>query len=243
MLSVCLATYNGARYLREQIDSILPQLGAADELVLSDDGSSDTTLDIIASYGGRVRLVGTARAGGVVANFERALSSALGDLIVLSDQDDVWLPGRLELIRERLEHSSMLMMNAEVVGADGQPIGQDVYELVGFRGGFLPTLIQNKYVGCCLAFRRELLVLALPFPRHIQWHDWYLALIAELLFDVEAHPRKTLLFRRHGNNASPTGLKSSTSLLSKLRARAWMSRALVVVLLRRLRNRRSTTAN
>lgn len=210
-----------------------------DELLISDDGSSDGTLDILASYGTQVRVIGSKRAGGVVANFERVLSAASGDLIVLCDQDDVWLPNRLELVRERLAHVSMLMMNADVVDAKAQSLGMDVYGMVGFHPGFLRTLIQNKYVGCCLAFRRELLVLALPFPSHIQWHDWYLALIAELLFEVESHPTKTLLFRRHGHNASPTGQRSGASLLSKLKARAWMSRAVLIALRRHFTRRMS----
>ena len=123
-VSVCLATYNGARFLRAQIDSILPQLGTGDELLVSDDGSTDDTLAVLATYGNRLRLVGTSRAGGVVRNFERALAAACGDLVVLSDQDDVWLEGRLDLVRERLRDVSLLMMNGEVVDGDLRPLGR-----------------------------------------------------------------------------------------------------------------------
>lgn len=237
MISVCLATYNGAMYLHEQIDSILPQLGADDELLVSDDGSTDATLAILATYGNRLRLVATGRAGGVVANFERVLLAAAGDFIVLCDQDDVWLPGRLDLVRARLKNVSLLMMNAIVVDASAHPLGPDIYSMLGFHRGFFRTLIKTRYVGCYLAFRREVLALALPFPARIQWHDWFIALIAELLFTIEVRPEKTLLFRRHDYNASPTSRGSTASLRSRLKARLWMLRALAVVLVRYCRNK------
>lgn len=231
-ISVCLATYNGERYLREQIDSVLVQLKPGDELLVSDDGSTDGTPQILASYGDRLRVVGAGRAGGVVRNFERVLSAARGEFVVLSDQDDVWLAGRIELIRDRLREVTLVMSNGEVVDADLRPTGQDVYQLVRFHSGFLRTFAATKYVGCCMAFRRELLEIALPFPSHILWHDWYLALIGELLFTRECNPHKTILFRRHANNASSTGQRSRSSLFEKARTRFWMARAVAVASLR-----------
>lgn len=226
--SVCIATYNGARWLRAQIDSILPQLKPGDELLVSDDGSTDETLQILKSYGVRLRIVGTTRIGGVVPNFERVLSAASGDIVVLADQDDVWLDGRLNLIRAQLDKVTLIMTNGKVVDADLKPTGQDVYQLVNFHNGFLRTFASTKYVGCCMAFRRELLQVALPFPAHIQWHDWYLALIGELLFKVSHTQQTTILFRRHENNASNTGQRSSASILKKLKNRFWMMRATAI---------------
>lgn len=237
-LSVCLASYNGAHYLRPQIDSILEQLGPRDELVVSDDGSTDGTAKILDSYGDRLRVVGTSRAGGVVRNFERALSAARGDLVALSDQDDVWLAGRVELIRERLRAVTLVMMNGELVDSELRPSGQDVYQSVGVHRGFVRNFVKSTYVGCCMAFRRELLDVALPFPSRIQWHDWYLALLGELLSTPERHPRKTILFRRHANNASSTGQRSRAGLFEKAVARFWMARALAVALLRMVARRR-----
>jgi glycosyltransferase involved in cell wall biosynthesis len=237
-LSVCLASYNGAPYLRAQIDSILVQLRPGDELVVSDDGSTDDTAQILASYGDRLRVVGTSRAGGVVRNFERALSAARGDLVALSDQDDVWLEGRVELIRDRLRAVTLVMTNGEVVDSELRPTGQDVYQSVGAHRGLVRNFVKSTYVGCCMAFRRELLDVALPFPSHIQWHDWYLALLGELLFAPERHPRNTILFRRHANNASSTGQRSRAGLFDKAVARLWMARALAVAVLRMLARRR-----
>jgi glycosyltransferase involved in cell wall biosynthesis len=236
-LSVCLATFNGARFLREQIDSVLSQLRPGDEFLVADDGSSDDTVRILESYGSRLRVVATDRVGGVVDNFERVLMQARGDLIALCDQDDVWMAGRADFMRQRLRDATLLMMNGDVVDGDLRPTGQDIEQFVRFRGGFLRTLASNHYVGCCMAFRRELLGVALPFPRKILWHDWYLALVAELLFTTEFSARKTLLFRRHGANASNTGQRSRNSLSKKLRSRFWMAVAVAIAAWRFARRR------
>ena len=97
MVSVCMATYNGEPFLREQIDSILSQLNEKDELVISDDNSKDSTVDIIKSYHDkRIKLFINKEKKGVTHNFENALVHSKGDLIFLADQDDVWLPGKIK---------------------------------------------------------------------------------------------------------------------------------------------------
>ena len=95
MISVCIATYNGAEYLREQVESILSQLEEEDEIVVSDDSSTDTTIEILQSFGDRRIKIFKNPAKGFVRNFENALRQAQGDFIFLSDQDDVWLPNKV----------------------------------------------------------------------------------------------------------------------------------------------------
>jgi glycosyltransferase involved in cell wall biosynthesis len=229
---VCMATFDGAPYLAAQVDSILAQLGPRDELVVADDGSTDRTPEILAGYGDRLRVVGTSRVGGVVANFERALAAARGELVALSDQDDVWLDGRAALIRERLGKATLVAMNGVVVDEALAPLGRTVFQQVGVPGGFLRTLAVNRYVGCCMAFRRELLAAALPFPPRIAAHDWFIALVAERLFDVANDDQPLILFRRHGGNASTTGSSSRHGLGSRLAMRWRMLRAVARVELR-----------
>ena len=99
-ISVCMAVYNGEKYIREQIASILGQLAPGDELIISDDGSSDGTLDEARAFGdARIRLLANQLDRGYSGNFENAIRHAGGDIIFLSDQDDVWLPGRVEKMR------------------------------------------------------------------------------------------------------------------------------------------------
>jgi glycosyltransferase involved in cell wall biosynthesis len=237
-ISVCLATYNGAHYLAEQLDSILPQLEADDELLVADDGSTDDTPAIIARYGKRVRVVATKRAGGVVRNFERVIAAAGGDGIVLCDQDDVWLPGRLALIRQHLSGCLLVVMNGEVVDAALASRGQDVFGLVGMRRGLLRNLVKNSFIGCCMAFRRELRDRVLPFPAFVPWHDWYIGLVAELVGHVERDATITMKYRRHDANASPTGGRSGNSIAKMLFMRMAVLRAVIIAAwLRRGRGR------
>ena len=92
MISVCIATYNGEKYIKEQLLSILPQLGKKDEVIISDDHSTDNTLDIVKGLNdNRIKIVMNNREKGYTSNFENALSYAIGDYIFLSDQDDIWM--------------------------------------------------------------------------------------------------------------------------------------------------------
>lgn len=235
-LSICLATYNGAKYIDEQLASIVSQLRAGDEIVFADDGSTDDTVARVLRYGQPVRVVSTARVGGVVANFERVLAAARGDGLVLCDQDDVWLPGRLDLIRSSLARCQLVVLNGQFVDEHLERSGSTVFEVVGARAGFWPNLAKNSYIGCCMAFQRELSERVLPFPAGVPWHDWYIGLVAESVGRVERIDTVTMLYRRHGANFSPTGEKSRNSLWRKVLLRLAVTRAvLVAVLLRRAR--------
>lgn len=232
-LSVCLATYNGALFLAEQLASIVSQLEDGDEVVLADDGSTDTTLAIAAAFPRFVRVVATERVGGVVLNFERVLAAASGDAMVLCDQDDVWLPGRVATLRSALTRCDLVVLNGEVVDAGLARRGQTVFESVGMKSGFWANFSKNSFIGCCMAFRRELRDRVLPFPTGVPWHDWYIGLVAEWIGSVERIDEITLLYRRHGSNFSPTGEKSSNTLWRKLVMRWAVLRAVTVAVCRR----------
>ena len=228
-LSVCMATFNGSAYLKEQIDSILSQLGPNDELLVADDGSQDGTVDILKSYGPSLTVISASRIGGVVENFSRVISAADGDYIALADQDDVWLPGRVALIKKTLENTDLIQMNAQVVDGDLHSLNVTVFASSNVRPGFLSNLIKNSFVGCCMAFRREIIDMVRPFPSNIPWHDWYIGLIAELFFKVERVDAVTISYRRHENNFSATGGKSKYSLYKKIVMRLQIIRAVVRV--------------
>jgi glycosyltransferase involved in cell wall biosynthesis len=215
-ISVCVATYNGEKYLKEQIDSILSQMEDGDELLVSDDGSVDGTISILESYGKKINLVSSDRVGGVVKNFSNVLSYATGDIVVLSDQDDVWLPGRLLKIRDELAGADLVVLNGYVVDDHLVKSGYTVFESVGVRNGFLLNLIKNTFVGCCMAFRKDILNQVIPLPSYLPWHDWYIGLVAELFYKVRRVETPYLLFRRHGLNTSNTCGKSRNSFKTKI---------------------------
>jgi glycosyltransferase involved in cell wall biosynthesis len=206
-LSVCMATCNGSRFIREQLDSILAQLGPDDELIVSDDASTDDTLEIVRSYGDpRIFILTGNNFHSPIRNFEHALRHARGQIVVLSDQDDIWLPGRLELIHEQLDTEitriSLLMMDGEIVGAEGNCLEKSLFTVNRAGPGLLKNIYDNTYTGCCLAFTRPLLEIALPFPHRIPMHDMWLGILAEIFGRVEFVPVKTIRYRRHAANTS-----------------------------------------
>jgi len=206
-LSVCMATFNGSRFIHAQLESILVQLRPDDELIVSDDGSTDDTTEIVRGYDDpRIRLLTGNSFRSPVRNFEHALRHARGRIIVLSDQDDIWLPGRLALVHEYLdsqvERVSLIMMDGEIVDADGVGSGASLFTANRAGAGILKNVYDNTYTGCCLAFTRPLLEIALPFPGSIPMHDMWLGILAEIFGRAEFVPVRTIRYRRHAANTS-----------------------------------------
>ena len=208
MISVAMATWQGRAYLDEQLDSLLVQLGPDDELVASDDGSTDGTWEELlarAADDDRIRPVRTARRLGVVGNFANALASVHGDIVLLSDQDDVWLPGRVDYFRLRFAEDPeciLLQVDAEIVDAEGHATGTTFFRLRRCGPGRWKNFVHNTYQGCSLGFRRRLLDVALPFPAGLPMHDVWLGLLAETVGRVSFEPVVLMRHRRHDGNRS-----------------------------------------
>lgn len=218
-ISVCMATYNGERYIKEQLDSILPQLGSDDELIVSDDGSTDRTLDIVRAYNDpRIRIV---KGPGVslTCNFEHAFKQASGQYIFLSDQDDVWMPNKVKVMMGYLQNYDLVMSDAVVVDAQLNPIRDSYYSLMHSGRGFWKNYYRNTYLGSCMAFQSHLLRATLPFPKNIIMHDIWVALYADIKFHTIFIPDKLIKYRRHEGNASPSSTKSHLSLTFRIQYR------------------------
>jgi len=211
-ISVCMATYNGARYLRPQLDSILAQLEADDELLVQDDGSSDDTVEILRSYGDpRIQLVANERNLGVISTFERCLARARHDIVFLADQDDEWLPGKLDaMVAHFLDpHVTGVVTDALIVDADNAVTGDSIFPHFHSGPGVLHNFVKNSYLGCCMAVRRDVLAVALPVPRSVRTHDGWIGITADMLGEVVFLPTPYVRYRRHGANLSqmePFGL-------------------------------------
>lgn len=207
-ISVAVATYNGERFIREQMDSILKNLSARDEIVVSDDGSSDATPDILEEYKGReVPVTVVAGPGkGIKQNIGEALRHCKGRYIFLADQDDVWAEDKVEKVMEYLgkDGCRLVCHDARVMDASlSSVIEESFFAFRGSKPGFLSNLLKNRYMGCCMAFERGLLDTALPIPDNIEMHDQWIGMINDLKggksrFIGEA----LLLYRRHGANVS-----------------------------------------
>jgi glycosyltransferase involved in cell wall biosynthesis len=231
-ISVCMASYNGERFIYQQLQTILSQLLPSDELVISDDSSTDRTLEIIRAFGDeRIRLFSNQIFHSPIYNFEHALKQATGDVIFLSDQDDEWGDGWVETALAELRDVSLVVCDADMIDTDGRvrpPSEAKIYRGGERRPGILQNLYRNGYIGCCCAFRREVLDVALPFPAKLPWHDWWIGLIAETFFSTKFIVDRKIRYRRHGANFSPTGEESTSTFLEKLRMRWNLGSALII---------------
>lgn len=221
-LSVCMATRNGERWIGEQLSSILRQLGPEDEVVVSDDSSTDATTAIVRGFGdARIRLWDRQAFFSPIFNFEHALRKATGDVLVLSDQDDVWLDGKVDVIRERFARPPhrifAVVLDGEVVDEAGRVTEASIFAKIHAGPGILKNLYDNTFLGCCMAFSRPLLDLALPFPRDIPMHDMWLGQLAQLTGRVEFVPVKTIRYRKHA--ASTTRFEREFIPLVQIRRR------------------------
>lgn len=218
MITVCMATYNGERYIARQIASILHQIGSDDEVVVADDGSTDNTVAIIEGFhDNRIRIIPGAGKHSPIWNFEKALREAKGDYIYLADQDDEWMPDKIEATQKYLQFFDCVVSDNIVVDGQKNIIAASFYKVNRTRQGRLYNLlIKNGYLGCCMAFNRKVLNASLPFPKNIPMHDIWIGNIAALHFKVKFIPEKLIYFCRHGDNSSPTAGKSKYPLKDKL---------------------------
>lgn len=219
MISVCIATYNGEKFIKAQLDSILLQLSSKDEIIISDDGSSDSTIEIIKSYNDkRIKLYENSFQN-LISNFEFALKKSSGDYIFLSDQDDVWISNKVEVIMNSLINNDLVLSNCKVVDTDLNVIHNSFFELRKSKKGLVNNLIKNSYLGCCMAFKRNVLNKSLPFPKDIPMHDLWISFVAELFFRVDFIEEPLVFYRRHGSNVSVTVEKSPFNFKEKINFR------------------------
>lgn len=225
-----MATYNGERFIRRQLETILSQLGPEDEVVVSDDSSSDRTVEIVRSIADhRIRLFAGNTFRSPIFNFENALKQATGDVIALADQDDVWLPDKVAVIRQQFagrgEEVFLIVMDGRVVDEEERVLEESIFRRINAGPGLLKNLYDNTFLGCALAFTRKLLDIALPFPRNIPMHDMWLGDLAQIFGSVEFVPEKTILYRKHG--ASLTDFKRRFIPMTQIKRRWWLAYNLV----------------
>ena len=211
MISVCVATYNGEKYLEEQLDSILQQLSETDEMIISDDKSSDNTKKILEKYytDRRVKIIDGPQKG-VIKNFEYAIQHATGDIIFLADQDDVWLPNKVAHTKEMFDqnkNSLVIISDLIIVDKNLVPIKNSYFAYRNVQTGFFKNILKNKYIGAGMAFRKELKSAILPFPKAIPMHDMWIGVMAGNRVKLLHEP--LTLYRRHGENTSEISTTAS----------------------------------
>lgn len=218
--TVVLATFNGERYIREQLLSISHQSRSVDELVISDDGSTDATLDIVAEFRGtfsRFAVLEGAKHLGVVGNFERALRAAHGDVIILCDQDDIWEYNKVERVSEAFGANGLTTWSSDaaLIDSDGRELGARLWprygvttalaDRVNTKVGFVALLELPALSGATMALRASVLDVALPLPREtgsdgnlLFLHDGWLAACGAAMGELALEPLPLVRYRQHG---------------------------------------------
>ena len=223
-ISVALAAYKGEKYIGDQLKSILPQLKEDDEIIVSDDFFCEEMQKIIDELDD-TRISYVAGAGkGVIKNFENAINLCSGDIIFLCDQDDVWLPNKVESCLKEFENGALLVLhNAKVSDSELNVKEESFFQSHSSSVGFLKNLLRNSYMGCCMAFSKELKKYILPFPEKIPMHDQWIGLNAERVGKVSLIEEPLIIYRRH----SETVTGGKTGALQKLLWRVQIIKALL----------------
>lgn len=222
MISVCMATYNGEKFIKKQLDSILHQLKEDDEIVISDNDSSDDTIKIIKSYNDkRIRILSykcdreklttkLRRDKNITNNFENALRYCRGDIIFFSDQDDVWFDTKVIEQLPLLDKYELVMSNATLIDGEENITREKLYDKNPLRRGILSFRAR----GCLTAVTRKLVEKALPFPKTVFSHDLWLTTLAEYRHSFYFLDKQLVYHRRGIGNASFDITQKSTNSLA-----------------------------
>jgi glycosyltransferase involved in cell wall biosynthesis len=219
-VSVAMAVYNGELFIREQLDSIIGQLESDDELIISYDESQDNTFVIAEEYASRypqVRVVSDPGRG-VFSNFENAIANCNGDIIFISDKDDIWFDGKISKIRKMFENSDadMIIHNGVHINAKGETISQDFFSTFNIKNGLIRNFLKPRYSGCCTAFNRRMKQLIIPIPRNVGAYDHWIGMIGEVYGKLDFIPDILIGHRLHGDNVTVSTRSLGVVLRSRL---------------------------
>ena len=204
-ISVAMATYNGEKYIKEQLDSILCQLNINDEIIISDDGSTDNTIKIIKNYKDkRIKIINGPHKG-VKQNFANAIINSNGKYIFLADQDDIWMNNKINMVLKQFKKNncSCVVHDCEVFDSNtNNIINKSFYEIRNSKSGIIKNIIKNSYIGCCMAFDSNIKEYILPIPNNIEMHDQWIGILSEKKNGSIFIKDILVKYRRHDDNLS-----------------------------------------
>lgn len=220
MISVCLPSFNGGQFISKQIESILPQLSIYDELLISDDGSIDNTIEIINAFNDRRIKYFVGPGEGVIKNVEYLLTLCSGDYIFLSDQDDIWFHKKIEICMSYLSNGyDFVVHNALIINENNKVLKDSFFDINSTSAGFIHNFIKNGYIGCCISFNQKLLKYVLPIPTSVGMHDIWIGNIASIFGKIAFINDRLISYRRHTNNFTVSIGKSNNDLITKINYR------------------------
>lgn len=207
MISIAMATYNGEKYLREQIDSILNQTYKDFELIICDDCSTDSTVQIIESYiDPRIKLFINKKNLGFKKNFEKAIKLCTGDYIALSDQDDIWKINKLELCINNIGEHDLICTNSEIINSENISENYTMKEVLKIKkvpldqSKIFAHLVNSNFIqGCTILAKKDFIISTLPIPEDFRYHDYWFGIMASINNGVKYLDVTTLRYRKHDN--------------------------------------------
>jgi len=215
LVSIAMATYNGEKYLREQLDSIYNQTYKNIEVIVCDDCSADTTIKILEDYKQKYGLIYyiNKKNLGHVKNFEKAISLCKGDFIALSDQDDIWLPEKIEILLHEIQVYSLIYSDVKYIDANDNVFVESEREILQLEKKILirsfkdVSFFDSEYKigytkGCTMLFKREVAKKAIPIPDFERQHDWWINIVALRLNGIKYYSKPLMLYRKHSDNLS-----------------------------------------
>ena len=220
LVSVVMATFNGDKFLREQIESILSQSYSPIELIVFDDCSTDRSFEILEEYQNRGLLSAYRNPSnlGYVKNFEKAIQKANGEYIALADQDDVWFPSKIEILVQEIGSNLLIHSDASLINELGDEIAssfEDFASKMTVPDSFSEAVLNGAVTGCTCLFKKELLETALPFPDGLYIHDKWLGVLAFHQGGIKYIKKPLIAYRQHYQNSIGAN-QTSTSLWDRI---------------------------
>lgn len=215
LIAILLATYNGEKYLKEQLDSIISQTYSNWVIYVHDDGSNDKTIDIINEYinkyPNKIKYIEGKPTGGAKENFMYLMSKVNEDYIMFCDQDDVWLNNKIEITLNEMKEvetskdiPTLVFSDLTVVDKDLNVISNSLekYQSLNYKKiDYASLLMQNQVTGCTAMINKSLLKKAIvKDTKDIIMHDWWCALIAARFGKISCINKQLTLYRQHNNN-------------------------------------------
>ena len=204
--SVCVETYNGEKYIEGQLVSILTQLTDKDEVIVSDDGSKDGTIAVVERLKKEYPIIKIVKGPqkGFSCNFENAVKNASCDIILFSDQDDIWKPNKVEKINDVFMNDvdCTTILHTMSTFRTGEEEGHEIP--MGYHSGVFGNWLMSSYWGCCMAVKREFMLKFLPFREYCVGHDQLTGLMTEKYGKAYFLDEDLIMHRLHDSNTSFT---------------------------------------
>lgn len=239
LISIAMATYNGEEYLEKQLDTIYAQTYKNIEVIVTDDCSTDRTIEILELYSkshGLKYYVNEENLG-FVKNFEKAISLCRGKYIALSDQDDIWETNKIQRLYDCIGDDLLVHSDGSLINAKGEKIGisytQSSHKV--FRTDIIGYFFNNDSTGCTMMFSSKLLSYILPMPENIISHDWWIAIQGKLKGRVNYVSEPLIRYRQHQSNQ--IGAIDISKISShKMRVKVYQKKLLFLKTLRQTMN-------